>query len=96
MVQGFYVEEVEPVQLAVKDLMAAFQNPKKRSGISGSDPFVIAHAMASGAHWHVVTEEALHNGSADRNPNIPFVCNAVGVRHVNFLDMMRMEGWKLK
>jgi hypothetical protein len=93
--EGFYVEEVEAVQLEMRDLMAAFQNPKKRSGISGSDPFVIAHAKVSGDHWYVVTEEALHNGNAQYNPNIPFVCNAMGVKHINFLDMLRMEGWKL-
>ncbi len=93
---GFYVEEEESIQVVVKDLMATFQNPKKKSGISGSDPFVIAHAKVSGVHWHVVSEEALHNGSAAFNPNIPFVCNAIGVNPISFLDMLRMEGWKLK
>jgi hypothetical protein len=94
--EGFYVEEVEAVQLVVRDLMAAFQNPKKRSGISGSDPFVIARAKVGGDHWYVVTEEALHNGSAAHNPNIPFVCSAIGVKCINFLDMLRLEGWKLQ
>ena len=69
--------------------------PKKPKGISGADPFVIARAALNGAHWHVVSSERPATGNAHKNPNIPFVCTGIGVTHIRFLDMLRMEGWKL-
>lgn len=93
---GFYVDDDEEIQLKVKELMAQFQTPKKKSGISGADPFVIARAVLNGPRWHVVSSEHPHNGNDHTNPNIPFVCKAIGTEHIRFLDMLRMEDWKLK
>jgi len=76
--------------------MNKFQNPKKKLGISGADPFVIARAIINGRNWYVVSNENPAGGNAHKNPNIPFVCVNLGVRHIRFLDMLRLEGWKLK
>ncbi|MEE8173274.1 MAG: DUF4411 family protein [Alphaproteobacteria bacterium] len=87
----FFVDEDEEIQKRVAGLMAAYQNPKKPRGIDGADPFVIALAVMNG--WHVVSAE--RGGSLANNPNIPTVCNAIGVQHIRFFEMLRGEGWKL-
>lgn len=92
---NFYIEDDERVQSKVKELMSQFHNPRKTSGISGADPFVISRAKLNGDHWYVVSEENPSNGNAHKNPNIPFVCNRIGVKHIGFIDMLRLEGWKL-
>lgn len=92
---GFYLQDSEAAQVKVGELMGAFQVPKKPSGIGKADPFVIAHAALNGAAWHVVSSEKLAVGNAHKNPNIPFVCNSIRVEHIRFLDMLRMEGWRL-
>lgn len=93
---GFYIEDDEEIQVKVKELMAQFQTPKRARGIAEADPFVIARAALNGAHWHVVSSENPHTGNEHKNPNIPFVCQGIGVTHIRFLDLLRMEGWKLK
>jgi hypothetical protein len=92
----FYVDESEEIQQQVKELMAQYQNPKRKKGVSGADPFVIALASINGGNWCVVSEELPRNGNDHSNPNIPYVCNREGVQHISFLDMLRKEGWKLK
>lgn len=86
-----FVEEDEEIQQRVAQLMAAYQNPKKTRGIDKADPFVIA--LADIKDWHVVSAE--RGGSLASNPNIPTVCGAIGVAHIRFFDMLRLEGWKL-
>ena len=76
--------------------MAQFQNPKKKRGISGADPFLIARAILNGPNWYVVSSESPANGNAHKNPNIPFVCEQLKVKHIRFLDMLRIEGWRLR
>jgi hypothetical protein len=89
----FFVDEDEAIQLRVKQLMAAYQNPKKARGIAKADPFVIALADTQEGEWYVVSAEA--GGSLANNPNIPTVCGAIGVKHIRFFDMLRQEGWQL-
>ena len=93
---GFYLEDDEEVQQKVREIMNNFQYPKKKRGISGADPFVIARAIRNGPAWHVVSNENPANGNAHKNPNIPFVCAAMSIRHIRFLDMLRMEDWRLR
>lgn len=93
---NFYLEDDEPVQLKVRELMARFQSPKKKLGIDGADPFVIARVILNGPNWHVVSNEYPGKGNAHKNPNIPFVCGQLGVKHIRFMDMLRMEGWRLR
>lgn len=92
---GFYFDDDEPIQRHVRAIMGRFQVPKKTKGISGADPFVIACAARNGPDWHVVSSERPATGNAHRNPNIPFVCASLKVNHIRFLDMLRMEGWRL-
>ena len=93
---GFYLPDDEAIQLKVRDIMAAFQNPQKTRGISGADPFVIARAALNGSPWHVVSNESPHTGNPHKNPNIPFVCSQLGLQHIRFLDMLKIEGWRLR
>ena len=92
---GFYVDDDEEIQRKVREIMEQFQFPKRTRGINNADPFVIARAALNGEGWHVVSSERPENGNALRNPNIPFVCKHLGVSHIRFLDMLRMEKWKL-
>jgi hypothetical protein len=94
--EKLYVDESEEIQEKVKELLAQYQNPKRKKGISGADPFVIALACVNGGQWFVVSEELPHLGNEQSNPNIPYVCNGEGIEHINFLDMLRKEGWRLK
>jgi hypothetical protein len=88
---GFFLEEDAMVQKRVGQLMATYQNPKKARGIDKADPFVIALADING--WQVVSAEK--GGSLENNPNIPTVCNAIGVPHMRFFEMLRQEEWAL-
>lgn len=92
----FYIEDDPPAQLEVRQIMTKFQSPKRKLGIGGADPFVIARAILSGSHWYVVSNENPAGGNAHKNPNIPFVCSQLNVKHICFLDMLKMERWKLK
>ena len=92
----FYIEDDPPAQLQVREIMANFQSPKKKLGIGGADPFVIARAILNGPHWYVISNENPAAGNAHKNPNLPFVCTQLNVNHIRFLDMLKLEGWKLK
>lgn len=92
----FYLEDDEEIQRHVREIMAKFQSPKKKLGIGGADPFVIARAMLNGANWYVISNENPAAGRPDKNPNIPYVCGQLNVKHIRFLDMLKMENWKLK
>ncbi len=61
-----------------------------RKNRSAADPFVIALARVEGCA--VVTGERA-TGSPDR-PNIPDVCEALGVRCLSLLDLFREQGWR--
>ena len=92
----FYLDDDEEIQTAVSRIMEQFQVPKKKKGIKNADPFVIARAQLEGENWYVVSSERPANGNIDKNPNIPFVCNEIGVNHISLLEMFRMERWKLE
>ena len=93
---NLYLEDDEPVQIQVRKIMAQFQSPKKKRGIDGADPFLIARVLLNGANWHVVSNENPAGGNPQKNPNIPFVCAQLNVKHIRFLDLLKIEGWKLK
>lgn len=61
-----------------------------RRNRSGADPFVIALAMSRGCA--VLTAEAA-TGKTEK-PNIPDVCQAMGVRVINLLELFREQGWR--
>ena len=57
-----------------------------------ADPFVIAVAMVKGCT--VVSAETLSTSPLPERVRIPNVCNTFGIRHIEFLDLMREQGWK--
>jgi hypothetical protein len=83
-----------PLQVAVTEILAVHEKlPDTRSGRSAADPFVVALAQIEGCA--VVTGERRRTRSADR-PNIPDVCDALGIPCITLLDLMRAEGWKFE
>jgi hypothetical protein len=88
-----FVEVSDPVQEGVTMLMDKYFNAEKSDkGINGADPFVIGLAMTATPKLTVVSGEK--PGSAD-NPKIPHVCGVEGVLHINFLGLIKAEGWQL-
>lgn len=86
----FFVPIDEPIQLEVQAILARF--PKlldTRKNRSAADPFVIALGRIHDAA--VVTSER-RTGTPSR-PNIPDVCDALGVRTISILDLIREQGW---
>lgn len=87
----FFVEIDEDVQLCVREIMAKYPKLVKLGGggWSGTDPFVIALARVHGAA--VISEE---KPKSIANPRIPDVCDALGVRCLKVVDLIREQGWK--
>lgn len=80
----------EAVLLAVKQILARFPRlvcEKKQR--SAADPFVIA--LSQHRSLVIVTEER-RTGNLTR-PNIPDVCDEIGVRCVPLLQMIQQQGW---
>lgn len=81
----------DDVQDAVVGLMQTY--PKlvdTAKGKSGGDPFVIAQALSAKPRHTVVTQEA---GGSAKQPNIPWVCQEIGVLSINLLAMIDQEDW---
>lgn len=77
------------IQLAAKEILSKHERLVVKGGRrSLADPFVIAVARVHGCT--VVTGEP-RRGRLDK-PNIPDVCEALGVRWVNLLGMFRELG----
>lgn len=86
---NFFIEIDGTLQTVVKAILANHANLiDARAGRSGADPFVIALAQVNDAA--VVTEEQ----SRPTKPRIPDVCQALGIRCLNMLDLIREEGWQ--
>jgi hypothetical protein len=88
-----FVEVDERNQLAVRAVLEAY--PKlvnTQRGRGRADPFVIALAKVT-ASTVVTNEVAL--GSLER-PRIPDVCDALGIRCINVLGLIRAEGWTFR
>jgi hypothetical protein len=79
------------IQQRVSAILAA--HPRlidTRKNRSSGDPFVIALAQARG--MSVVTGERASGVPA--KPNIPDVCEALGIACMNMLSLFRNEGWR--
>jgi hypothetical protein len=86
-----FVDLEESVQLQAKAILADYPWLLKNvPGKSPADAFVIALALDRGLI--VVTEEG---PGGVRKPQIPFVCNAKGVRCLNLLGLLDEEDWVL-
>lgn len=80
------------IELAVKEIMKD-ENHKKiidqRTNRSGADPWVIALAKVMGCT--VVTSENPTN--TPNRPHIPDVCNALGIKWINMLQLIQEQKW---
>ena len=88
--RNMFVPTDEAIQLAVTDVLR--NHPKlinQRESRSGADPFVIALAQVEGCA--VLTAEKPTRSS--KRPNIPDVCDALGIPWLTILQLFRNEGW---
>jgi hypothetical protein len=89
---NFFVDISPPVETRVTEIL---KNPNyqklvdDRKGTYSADPFVIALAIEE--HLIVVTGERASNNIL--KPNIPDVCNSIGIDCINILRLMRIEKW---
>jgi hypothetical protein len=84
-----FIELDEPIQNEVRAILRSHTALIHAGrGRSGADPFVIALAKLNDCT--VVSEEG--SGSA-KNPKIPDVCNALGIRCIRLMEVIRENGW---
>ena len=80
----------EQIQIETANILSVHRNLVKEKPQRGkADVFVIALAKINGCA--VVTSEKATNNP--NKPNIPDVCNALGIRSVSLLDLFREQGW---
>ncbi len=65
------------------------QNIKRRARF-GADAFVVALAIQ---HDLIVVTEEEREGSSEKNPKIPYICERKGVSYFKFIDFMGEMGW---
>lgn len=82
-----FVEIDEPIQREVRIVLR--QHPRLlHAGRSGADPFVIALAKIN--NCAVVCEEGRGKRAI---PRIPDVSEALGIRCINLIGLVREQGW---
>ncbi len=87
---GMFRELDDPVQIAAAEVLAQFPRlVGERKLRTSADPFVIALARVEGLQ--LVTDEK-PTGNFNR-PNIPDVCNALGMPWFGVLDVIKAEKW---
>jgi len=86
--EGMFIE-LDQYEPQLKKIMADYPRlvDTKRNK-SGSDPMVIALAHAQGLS--VISHET---GGSEKSPNIPYVCHQLDIRHIDFLKLIREQGW---
>ncbi len=86
-----FVSTDEKIQEVVKDVLRDHRKlVDTRTNRSGADPFVIALALVE--NLSVVTSEKLSNSPV--RPRIPDVCEALGIRWLNMVELFREQGWQ--
>lgn len=83
-------EEVQKVLGTIVDNFPSFVPADSPDGV-WADAYVIAFAAAK--NWTVVTGEKPVGPGAKRL-KIPNVCQAMGVNCIDFLQLIRKEGWR--
>jgi len=88
--RAMFRELDDPVQIEVAQILAQFPRlVGERKLRTSADPFVIALARVGGLQ--LVTDEK-PTGNLLR-PNIPDVCNELGMTAIGVLDLIRREKW---
>jgi len=89
--EDLFVPIDDEIQIAVSEIL---KNHRKlidqRPGRSGADPFVIALALVK--NCAVITGEK--PTFSEKRPNIPDVCDALGIRWIDILGLFREQEWK--
>ncbi|MGQ0664208.1 MAG: DUF4411 family protein [Pseudomonadota bacterium] len=90
---AMFLDLIEPLQNEVTAIMAEY--PKLvTTGRNRADPFVVGVACLGKESLTVVTEETSHRASRNK-PKIPFICCAMNIRCIRFIDMLRETEWRL-
>ena len=85
-----FVPTDEKIQEAVRSILRDYNRlVDTRRNRSGADPFVIALAMVK--RVSVVTAE--NPTGRPEHPKIPDVCEALGIRWLNMVELFREQGW---
>ena len=94
---GFVLSVSQPVSDRAAELIGQFPiliDPQANK--PQADPYVIA--LAETERWIVVTQETFAatktTGKRRKRTYIPDVCQAINVRCMDFLELMKKEGWK--
>jgi hypothetical protein len=91
--EGLFVPIDEPIQVAVADLLGRYRRlVNDQRNRSMGDPWVIALAQI---HDCTVVSGEQRSGNLNR-PKIPDVCDALGIRCVSLLDLIREQRWLFK
>ena len=94
---AMFVEPDADTQTAFRDVAQyvsqRYDPNQARKFLAVADPWLIAHAMASGGK--VVTQET-RAGENSRRVKIPNVCDFFGVESLNMDDMLRELGASFK
>lgn len=81
------------IQQIVSDILENYERlADTRKNRTSADPFVIALAQINNAC--VVTGE--HPTNNIEKPNIPDVCRIMRIHYINFLSLIREQGWVFK
>lgn len=80
----------DKIQIEVQNILKQHKRlVDSRKNRSGADPFVIA--LAKVGNCIVITNESPANNIS--RPKIPDVCAALGIRSINFLQLIKAQGW---
>lgn len=89
--KGRAVKTSQGIQGIVCELLRSYPNfVNVQSGRSVGDPFVVAVAIC---HQAIVVTAEKRTGNLN-GPKIPDVCEARNVRCIQFLDILKQEGWQ--
>ncbi len=85
-----FIPTDEKIQEVVRSILRDYSTlVDTRRNRSGADPFVIALALVK--RLSVVTEENLSDSIG--KPRIPNVCEALGIRWLNMVELFREQEW---
>lgn len=85
----FIVPMDMPQADAIKQVMTVYVAQSSNINRVTGDPFFVALALAQGLT--VVTSESERKGRV----KIPKICDALGIKSISLLELMRREGWRL-
>ena len=89
--KDLFVPVDENIQKIVSEIMKNYPRivaESKQNKKNNADPFVIALAKQND-----VTAISAEEGSSEKKPKIPFICENFEIKHITFLEFIRTEKW---